>query len=358
MRRSIVVVLLAGFCVFALCGAGPKINVMSVGDSWAHGWVGAMEAVILSHGTLVEAHNKGIPGTTAELWADEGTLLLADAQLHLFNHPEIEWVVLSLGGNDLLDHYIIGYGMGDDVFDFIEPNLRAVIDGLLLIRPTLKIFVNGYDFLNFEMSLVCIVLGNEIFGGSTYDKNMLMQGLTDIAGRVAADYSQVYTTNTIGALQGAGGVQDAPNYYLPSPEQYFPTDDCIHPSANGGWFVLMDEIWDGFFGPLNEPTTTTTTTTSSTTTSTTAIPSTTTTTIPGDDDVDDDVDDDDSDDDIDDDVDDDLNNDEDDDWLDDDANDDDTNDDVDDDFDVVDDDEDSQDAARSDDDNEDGACCG
>jgi lysophospholipase L1-like esterase len=328
MRRKVVAVLLAGFCIFALCGVG-QINVMSLGDSWAHGWVDAMSAVILGHGTLVETHNKGLPGTTAELWADEDLLLLMDAQLHLVNNPQIEWVVVSLGGNDLLDHYIIGHGLGDGIFDFIEPNLRAVIDGLLFIRPSLKIYVNGYDFLNFEMSVFCFILGDEIFGGNTHHKNTLMFGLTEIARRVAADYPQVYTTDTIGALQDAGGILNAPNFYLPSPEQYFPTDDCIHPGANGGWLVLMERIWDGFFDPLNAPTTTTTTTTTTTAT---------TTTIPGDDDVDDDVDDD-------------L----DDDWLNDDAE---VNDDTADDDDTDEDGLPDASAKVDDDDDDESGCCG
>ncbi len=342
MKRSIAVLLLAGFCVFALCGAGPQINVISIGDSWAAGWVDAMSAVILGHQTAVQAHNKGFHGTTAEIWADPGMLLLPDAQLYLFDHQEIEWAVVSLGGNDLLDNYIIGHGLGDDIFDFIEPNVREVIDGLLFVRPNLKIFLNGYDFLNFEMSAFCIVLGNEIFGGLTYDKNMLMQGLTDLAERVAADYPQVYTVDAIGALQQAGGTPGAPNYFLPSPAQYFPTDDCIHPSANGGWFVIMEQIWNGFFGPLNEPTTTTTTTTSTSTTTTTIW-------IPPDDDADDDLDDD-------------VNDDADDDQTDDDWIDDDINDDADDDTDngtpneSSDDDELASDSG--DDDDDDGACCG
>ena len=286
-----------------------------------------MVAEIQSRGVSVVAHNKGIYGTTADLWANPGSFLLADVVTYLNAHPEIDWIVISLGGNDMLAEYALGGGYGMALFGMIEADLRSIVNTLLAARPSLKIWVNGYDFLNFEQSPLCILLGQQIFGPSlTYNQNLVLAQLTVTALNVAGDYSQVYSANLLGSMQAAGGVPGAPNFLLPSPAQYFVYDDCVHPS-NGGYRVVMARIYDNFFGPLNpEVTTTTTTTTTSTTTST----------LPSDDDADDDADND-GDDDADDDADDD-------DDIDDDVDDDDSDDDDADDDDADDDDADDDDA--------------
>jgi lysophospholipase L1-like esterase len=234
-------------CLAVLPGFAPKINVVSIGDSWAGGWCEEMQWTILAHGVAVDVYNKGIAGSTATLWATPGAL--TDVELLLFQHPEIDWAVVSMGGNDLLDAYLL-QGMGDAVFPVIEESVRAVLDQLVAFRPELKIAYNGYDFPNFEHNDYCIVMGQLMLGGLTYDKNVLFQRLTEIAQSIAADYPQVYAVDLLGTLQTAGGVPGAPNLWLPSPAQYFPEDDCIHPS-DGGYWPIMDAIYEGFFSPLN-----------------------------------------------------------------------------------------------------------
>ncbi len=317
--KRVGVVVIASVWLMAFAGFRPTIHVLSMGDSWSNQWVGDMVAEIESRGDTVVAHNKGIYGSTADLWADAGSFLLADVVVYLNAHPEIEWIVISLGGNDMLAEYALGGGFGMALFGMIETDVRQIVNTLLAARPSLKIWVNGYDFLNFEQSPLCILLGQEIFGPSlTYNQNLVLSQLTAMAQDVAGDYAQVHAANLLGSMQAADGVPGAPNLLLPSPAHYFVYDDCVHPSV-GGYRVLMSHIYDEFFGPLNPEVTTTTTTTT--------IASTTSSTAPTDDDADDDADDD-FDDDADDDVDDDLNDDADDDLVDDDADDDHIDDDV------------------------------
>lgn len=231
--------------------AGEKINVISLGDSWAEQWCEDMQWVIFLHGTLAEVYNYGIYGSTSTMWATPGAML--EVQLLLLEHPEIDWAVISLGGNDLLDGYLIG-GLGDEVFSIIDASVRVVIDQLLAIRPNMKISLNGYDFPNFEHSLECIMQGQLFLGGNTYTQNVLMGELTNVTAGIAADYPQVYHTSFLGTLQEAGGVPSPPNYYRPSPAEFFPGDDeCIHPTGNGGYWYLMQHLYENFFGPLNVP---------------------------------------------------------------------------------------------------------
>ncbi|MCC6157128.1 MAG: SGNH/GDSL hydrolase family protein [Deltaproteobacteria bacterium] len=299
------VIFVALLWIMSFAGFRPTIHVLSMGDSWSNQWVGDMVAEIESRGDTVVAHNKGIYGSTAHLWADAGSLLLADVVVYLNSHPEIEWIVISLGGNDMLAEYNLGGGYGMALFGIIETDVRQIVNTLVVARPSLKIWVNGYDFLNFEQSPLCILLGQEIFGPSlTYNQNLVVAQLTATAQSVAGDYAQVHAANLLGSMQAADGVPGAPNFLLPSPAHYFVYDDCVHPSV-GGYRVLMSHIYDEFFGPLNPDVTTTTTTTTSTT-STTQSPDDDTDDDDADDDTDDDSDDDDdADDDTDDDADDD-----------------------------------------------------
>ncbi|MCL4235508.1 MAG: hypothetical protein KJ042_13425 [Deltaproteobacteria bacterium] len=315
MRRWAIVsiIVLAGIAA-GTSALGAPIHVMSLGDSWADGWTDEMQSVLLAHGQLATVFDFGEPGSTATLWAAPNSLLLLNALAYLAGHSEVQWVVISLGGNDLLDGYLLG-GYGDGVFPVIDESLRTVIDAILAIRPQMKISVNGYDFPNFEQSAQCILLGQAMLGGNTYTQNLLFGDLTQITQDIAADYDQVHAVDLLGTLQEVDHVAGAPNYLRPSPARFFPTDDCIHPSRNNGYRHLQERIWEGFFDPILNPTTTTTTTTTTT--------STTTTTQPGDDDSDDDADDDTDDDASDDDADDDWFPDDDDGTIDDDAGDDD-----------------------------------
>ena len=229
--------------------AAPKINVISVGDSWANQWCEDMQWVIVTHGVPAKVWNFGIYGTTSTIWAAPGALL--EVQLHLLDHPEIDWAVVSLGGNDLLDGYLLG-GYGDAVFPIVEDSIRVVIDGLLAIRPNLRISLNGYDFPNFEHTLECILMGQAMLGGNTYDQNLLIARLTQIAADIAADYPQVTCTDLLGTLQEADGVPSPPNYYRPSPARFYIEDECVHPRGGGYWY-LMQRLYDNFFEPLNTP---------------------------------------------------------------------------------------------------------
>ena len=251
MKRKLLILLAAAVLVASVAGAAPpKINVVSIGDSWATEWCEDMERVIRTHGVPVEVWNKGIYGTTSTIWATPGAMI--DVLLTLVEHPEIDWAVVSLGGNDLIDGYLLG-GYGDEVFPIVEQSVRVVIDQILALRPNMKIAFNGYDFPNFEHTLDCIVQGQLYLGGNTYTQNQLLARLTDVAATIAADYPQVYAVDFLGTLQAARGVPGAPNYYRPSPSEFYPDDsECIHPRSGGYWYV-QQRLYDGFFEPLNQP---------------------------------------------------------------------------------------------------------
>lgn len=246
--RSIVLVVVAVLIATPCLAAKPKISVMSVGDSWAEGWCDDLEFVLKLNGHQVDMFNKGIPATTAMLWVQPGAL--TDVKLNLITNPQIEWLMLSLGGNDLFDGYLL-MGYGDALFPLVDGWLRQIIDELLATAPHLNISLNGYDFPNFEHCVECILMGQAALGGNTYTQNLLIAELTYMAQEIAGDYPQVHAVDLLGTLQEAGGVPFAPNFYRPSPADYFPGADCIHPS-DGGWRIIMHKLYDEFFTPILE----------------------------------------------------------------------------------------------------------
>jgi len=246
-RLSFLIVIL--LLILPANSCNEQIKVVTVGDSWAYNWGDALVDELLSHGIQVDLYNKAVPGSTAQLWAQPGALL--DVEALLLGNPDIQFIVLSIGGNDLLDGYLVG-GYGEEVFPLIEQYTRSVINELLSYFPYLKISLNGYDFLNFEMTPECILMGETMLGGSTYDKNILFTKLTGIAQKIAADYPQVIATNLLGAMQMATGMR-APNPFLPTPASMMGEGDCIHPNYQG-YRALMRRIYAGFFEPLLHPT--------------------------------------------------------------------------------------------------------
>ena len=328
-KKTTVVLLIVALTATASAALAAPIHVISLGDSWANQWCEDMQWVLLLHGVPATVHNYGIYGSTSTLWAAPGAML--EVQAFLLTHPEVEYAVVSLGGNDLLDGYLLG-GYGDTLFPIVDECIRIVIDQLLDVRPDLYISLNGYDFPNFEHTLECISLGQLYLGGNTYTQNTLFSRLTEIAADIAGDYEQVYHTDLLGTLQEAGGMPFTPNFWRPSPAEFFPDGECIHP--RDGYWHLMQRLYDGFFDPLLNQTPT------------------------DDDTIDDDtVDDDVADDDV---TDDDTSDDDDvtdDDVADDDAADDDAADDDVADDDAADDDEPSAGSGQSDDDDDDGCGC-
>jgi lysophospholipase L1-like esterase len=243
-RRLLVPLLLAIVLFAASCRE--EVNILNLGDSWAAGWKDALAAEIRSHGDTPTITDIAVPGSTAVQWADPN--LRAYVQAQLVAHPEIDWVMISLGGNDLLQGFKIG-GLGDSVFPILDQALRQVIDAIVQVRPDVKISLNGYDFLNFEMTPECVAAGQEMLGGTTYLKNLLVAQITVIAEEIDADYPQVTTVDLIGTLQKAAGVPKAPDYEKPSPASLMGDGDCIHPNAQG-YREIQSAIYDGFFGPL------------------------------------------------------------------------------------------------------------
>jgi hypothetical protein len=67
------------------------------------------------------------------------------------NNPEIEWVNLSIGGNDILNNWnkSMDTVATDSLLDVTMLKIDSIIQYIKSTKSTVKIFISGYDFANF-----------------------------------------------------------------------------------------------------------------------------------------------------------------------------------------------------------------
>lgn len=161
-------------------------TVLIAGDSWAQFmWDDGAHATLLDRFGLSDASaislSRGsdpgpgytgaeyaISGSEARQWADTSSYpWIANTVAALQAHPTIDWVVLSLGGNDVLAGRSDGGWYKDmdlDIpgseaafFDQLETDTFAVIDALLAVRPGIRVILSSYDYPNFNVGVWCFL---------------------------------------------------------------------------------------------------------------------------------------------------------------------------------------------------------
>lgn len=161
-------------------------RILLAGDSWAQFmWDDGVHATLLDRFGLADAaaisRSRGsdpgpgytgpeyaVSGSEARQWADTASYpWLANTIAALEANPSIEWVVLSIGGNDVLagrsgggwykDMDLDVPGSEAAFFDQLEADTFSVIDALLAVRPSLRVMISSYDYPNFNVGLWCFL---------------------------------------------------------------------------------------------------------------------------------------------------------------------------------------------------------
>ncbi|MCI5058173.1 MAG: T9SS type A sorting domain-containing protein [Flavobacteriales bacterium] len=138
----------------------------------------------------------------------------------LLNHPTIEIVNISLGGNDLLDDWdtTMSLQTTDSLINVILSDLDTVIDRILQAYPNLTIYLPMYDFPNFEEAINSILIPNQHPQYNVWDRmekpnfQQINEALMRFAHKTdsfAQLKANVYFTNAAGAMQYYYG-QDSP----------------------------------------------------------------------------------------------------------------------------------------------------
>lgn len=231
-------------------------RVVVFGDSWASLGAPYLAEVLAERGhPEMTVANHGVGGSTAAGWAAKPNALPNAVTAN----PDAEFVWLSIGGNDVYDHFFEGDPArlkGDNAH-----NIRTILDALLAVHPDVKVVAFGYDFPNL-VHLPCLEDAADQLGLPP-PSGPLPQGLADLVSLaanygcydqfddvyagIAAAYANVDFAPLWGTLQSAGGVAGAPRIGLPSPTELMA--DCVHPTP-AGFRAVMNAFYDRYWGPL------------------------------------------------------------------------------------------------------------
>jgi hypothetical protein len=103
-----------------------------------------------------------VSGSEAREWADEANYpYLQNVRNALNANPDVNIVLLSIGGNDILAARCDGgwyenmdlNGAGNEaaLLNTIMANTQYIVDEILAVRPNIKVIISGYDYPNFNV---------------------------------------------------------------------------------------------------------------------------------------------------------------------------------------------------------------
>lgn len=250
MARVFRVALLLIGLVLAVLPVQAANRVVAIGDSWGALLPPAMDTQFDLHGHGdYDVLNIAIPGSTANSYATNMAGILDTTVATIAVLPEIQFVFISIGGNDLVGQYP---SLGSGVFAQVEADLRTVIDRILAVRPDVEILMAGYDVLKFDKSDFCLVLAYTQFGKVLpWEVTPLFLELGARQSAIDASYAKVTYVNLWGTGQGSPG---SPNLLAWSPSSYVatPDEDCVHLS-DAGYTQFAAQIYNSYFAPRLAP---------------------------------------------------------------------------------------------------------
>ncbi len=222
--------------------AGDKVII--AGDSWAALAGLVWNDTFIDNGrpdltVQVEAFHGGL----ARDYADDPGLLAGIVAAN----TDAEWLIISLGGNDMMTDWQAGDESGWD--QRLRNVYRVFLDPVIDARPDIKIVFVGYDFTNWQDTPECVLLALQVFRGvliTTLQINLEFLKISAAQLDMATEFSNVNTLGLWGTLQAAAGIPSAPDVSLPTPMEYM--TDCIH-ANEAGYRIFTQAIYDAYFVP-------------------------------------------------------------------------------------------------------------
>lgn len=188
-RQALLTLFCSGFMSLHLlaqipsnCNFNDVPIVLIAGDSWAQfmGDDGVYDQVFNAYGfseyyfvteTLGSAPDPpytgsayAVSGSEARQWVDtDNYAYISNMVQALQDNPEINTVILSIGGNDILagrsgggwykDMDLDNPGSEQALFNTIEANTLTIVNAALAVRPGLRVILSSYEYPNFDVEL-------------------------------------------------------------------------------------------------------------------------------------------------------------------------------------------------------------
>ncbi len=139
-----------------ICSQPPtQTRVLLVGDSWAQFmWLqyNSYRKIFAQFGypdILEKGDRTAISGTRANQWYSGSNMTTLMSEIR--DNPSIDIVVISLGGNDLINGFEATMDSTeiDELMTRIQGHMQIIVDSIKSARPGLEILINSYDYLNF-----------------------------------------------------------------------------------------------------------------------------------------------------------------------------------------------------------------
>jgi len=242
-------IFLAALLLAAGLSSNPAVHagddVLLVGDSWAAltGLTGLWNEIFAINGhPEITVYTSAFHGGLARDYADEPHIV---PDLLAVN-PDYKWIMISLGGNDMMTDWTSGDEAGWE--DRLARAYRKIINPIINERPDVPILLTGYDLPNFAMEPpVCPALALMTFPplyGIPALINTEFLTISAVQGQMDDEFSNVKHVALWGTLQEAGGVPDPPNIFEWTPEPFM--TDCIHANETG-YTLFTQAVYDAFF---------------------------------------------------------------------------------------------------------------
>ena len=206
--------------------AGAK-RIAAVGDSWAalmtHPGAGnAFRAALVDRGftdvEVLASEETVVPGSRADQWAANHKGKLNHLRHALEANPDVEIAFVVIGGNDFLrearKHKLstLSAEQRAKLWLGIRTNIETLISALLACRPSLKVVLCDYDYLNLE-AISMASFGERLTGISQSDLNLYLVELGQQKRRIAERSDRILYVNNWGLMQHFLG--DLENKYGP-----------------------------------------------------------------------------------------------------------------------------------------------
>ena len=202
-------------------------RILIVGDSWAvfPCLFGSMKKMIRHQNINLVNDSRCLKTSKLGIKADEWVGSRQDRRTlkMLKNSPQIKYIYLSLGGNDMMGNWTKDYTTADEIalFEKTSKTIQKIMTNYLNIRSDLKIILSGYDFPHFKTKHT-LGLYKTIYDRMGRPSDLR---INDTLVRFMQHLSKVENKKNIFFINHIGIAQ----YYDGVPEDSFPQKSTLHP---------------------------------------------------------------------------------------------------------------------------------